>query len=112
MAVHPESPQIFLDLIGQTFKGITVRKGLHLCFGNYMGRPVARRRYRHLFPSILEAGVDELALEFANRELAELDIARPITEAGITLASGVIDVKNYYIETPDDVVERIQALLK
>ena len=29
-----------------------------------------------------------------------------------TLAAGLIDVKNYYIETPEDVAERIRAALK
>jgi 5-methyltetrahydropteroyltriglutamate--homocysteine methyltransferase len=28
------------------------------------------------------------------------------------IAAGIIDVKNYYIETPDDVVQRIQKCLK
>lgn len=112
MAVHPQSPHVFLEILKRTLEGIEVRKGLHLCFGNFMGRPVARRSYRPLFPHILDAGVNELALEFANRELAESDIARSITEAGLTLAAGLVDVKNYYLESPEDVAERIRVLLK
>jgi len=111
MAVHVGDPRTFLDLLSRTLRGISVRKGLHLCFGNFMGRPVARRQYRPLFPAILDAEVDELALEFANREMSEVEIAREVMLAGKTLAAGVVDVKNYYIESPEDVAERIRMLL-
>ena len=88
------------------------RIGLHLCFGNFVGRPVAQRTYRPLFPYILDTRTDELALEFANRELAEVELGQQIAAAGKTLAAGLVDVKNYYIETPEDVAERIRAVLK
>ncbi|MCX8024023.1 MAG: hypothetical protein N3A60_02345 [Thermanaerothrix sp.] len=111
MAVHAGDPQTFLDLLSRTLEGLSVRKGIHLCFGNFMGRPVALRRYRPLFPAILDANVDELALEFANREMAETEIAREVMAAGKTLAAGVVDVKNYYVESPEDVAKRIRELL-
>ena len=43
--------------------------------------------------------VDELVLEFANREMAEVDMLREIADAGRDVAAGVIDVKNSYVET-------------
>ena len=92
--------------------GVNARIGLHLCFGNFVGRPVAQRTYQPLFPHILDTRADELALEFANRELAELELGSQIASAGKTLAAGLVDVKNYYIETPDDVAGRIRAALK
>ena len=55
--------------------------------------------------------VDELVLEFANREMAEVEILGEIATAGRDVAAGVVDVKNYYIETPEDVAERIDAIL-
>jgi 5-methyltetrahydropteroyltriglutamate--homocysteine methyltransferase len=108
-AVHPDAPAAFVDLFNRTVEGVNARIGLHLCFGNFVGRPVARRTYRPLFPAILEARADELALEFANRELAELGLGAQVAAAGKTLAAGLIDVKNYYVETPDDVAQRIRA---
>jgi 5-methyltetrahydropteroyltriglutamate--homocysteine methyltransferase len=111
-AVHPDNPRAFVELFNQTVRDVTARIGLHLCFGNFVGRPVARRTYQPLFPHILDTRTDELALEFANRERVELELGKPIAEAGKTLAAGLIDVKNYYIETPDDVAERIRAALK
>src|SRR4029079_19534039 len=55
--------------------------------------------------------VDELVLEFANREMAEVEILAEIVAAGRDVAAGVIDVKNSYLESPDDVAERIDQVL-
>ena len=111
-AVHPDQPRAFVELFNQTVEGVKARIGLHLCFGNFVGRPVAHRTYRPLFPYILETRTDELALEFANRELAEIELGKQVAEAGKTLAAGLIDVKNYYIETPEDVADRIRSTLR
>ncbi len=110
-AVHPDAPVDFVKLFNTTVEGVKARIGLHLCFGNFVGRPVAHRTYHPLFPYILEAEADELALEFANREMSEIEIAREISDAGKTLAAGLVDVKNYFIETPDLVAERIRTAL-
>ena len=60
---------------------------------------------------MLGFAVDELVLEFANREMAEVEILGEIAAAGRDVAAGVVDVKNYYVETADDVAERIDAVL-
>ena len=88
-----------------------VRIGAHLCFGNYLGRPLARRTYRPVLDAMLGFRADELALEFANREMAEVGILAEIAAAGRDVAAGIIDVKNYHLETPDEVAERIDAVL-
>jgi 5-methyltetrahydropteroyltriglutamate--homocysteine methyltransferase len=50
-------------------------------------------------------------LEFANREMAEVEILGEIAAAGRDIGAGVIDVKNYHLETADEVAERIEAVL-
>jgi len=112
-AVHVQagSPAEFVRLFNQTVAGVEARIGLHLCFGNYAGRPVAKRLYRPLFPHIQDVRADELALEFANREMAEIDLWREFP-GDKTLAAGLVDVKNYYIETPEDVAGRIRRTLE
>jgi 5-methyltetrahydropteroyltriglutamate--homocysteine methyltransferase len=55
--------------------------------------------------------VDELVLEFANREMSEIAILREVTDAGRDVAAGVIDVKNSHVETADEVAARIDAIL-
>ena len=110
-AVHPEAPREFVELFNHTVDGVHAKIGLHLCFGNFAGRPVARRTYRPLFPHILEVRADQLALEFANRELAELHLWQEFP-SDKELAAGLVDVKNYYVETPADVAERIRVALR
>lgn len=112
-AIHPDAPADFSALFNAAVQPVVgrVRLGAHLCFGNYLGRPLARRTYRPVFDAMLGFNVQELALEFANRELAELEILGELAAAGRDVAAGIIDVKNYYLETADDVAERIQAVL-
>ncbi len=110
-AVHAHSPKAFVDLFNTTVAGVNAKIGVHLCFGNFVGRPVAKRAYRPLFPHILDMHVSQFALEFANRELAELELWKEFP-SDKELAAGVVDVKNYYCETPEDVAERVRAALK
>lgn len=110
IAVRPDAPHAFVELFNATVAGVNAKIGLHLCFGNYVGRPTAKRTYRPLFPHVLDAHADQYALEFANRELAEIDLWREFPSEK-ELAAGLVDVKNYYIETPEDIAERIRAAL-
>lgn len=111
-AVHKHSPKAFVDLFNRTVEGVDARIGLHLCFGNYIGRPVAHRVYAPLFPHILDIHADEIHLEMANREMAEVELVRDVAEAGKMVAAGLIDVKNYFVETPDIVADRIRTVLR
>lgn len=112
-AIHPDAPSDFAALFNAAVEPVVgkVRVGAHLCFGNYLGRPLARRTYRPVLDAMLGFDVDELVLEFANREMAEVEILGEIAASGRDVAAGVVDVKNYYIETPEDVAERIDAVV-
>jgi 5-methyltetrahydropteroyltriglutamate--homocysteine methyltransferase len=110
-AIHPESPTDYAELFNAAVEGVNVKLAAHLCFGNYVGRPLAKRSYAPVLDMMLRYNVSQLVLEFANRELAELPICAEIA-AHKELAVGLIDVKNYYIETPEDVAERIQKVLQ
>jgi 5-methyltetrahydropteroyltriglutamate--homocysteine methyltransferase len=92
-ACHPNEPDRFLDLIGRTVAGVSAKISMHMCFGNYRGRAVGRRSYRPLFPHLARAPVQQLALEFASREMAEIELAREI-KPPMELAVGLVDVKN------------------
>lgn len=70
----------------------------HLCFGNYAGRPLAKRTYAAVFDQMMEFHVDQLVLEFANRELAELELCREIA-AHKDLAVGLVDVKSCWTKS-------------
>ena len=112
-AIHPDAPSDFAALFNAAVAPVVgkVRLGAHLCFGNYLGRPLARRTYRPVLDAMLRFDVDELVLEFANREMAEVNILGEIAAAGRDIAAGVIDVKNYHLESPDEVAGRTEAVL-
>jgi 5-methyltetrahydropteroyltriglutamate--homocysteine methyltransferase len=112
-AIHPDAPSDFAALFNAAVEPIVgqVRLGAHLCFGNYLGRPLARRTYRPVLDAMLGFRVDELVLEFANREMAEVDLLGEIAAAGRDVAAGVVDVKNYHLESPEEVAERTDAVL-
>ncbi|HEV8635046.1 MAG TPA: methionine synthase [Chloroflexota bacterium] len=110
-AVHPDAPDEFTELFNATVEGVEAKIGLHLCFGNFVGRPVAKRLYRPLFPRILDVKADQFALEFANRELVELELWREFP-SDKELAAGLVDVKNYWVETAEDVADRIRRALE
>ena len=103
-----------VDVFNRTVAGVKGRchLGTHLCFGNFKGRAVGRRRYAPMFPAFLEMDADELHLEMASREFAELEVIEQVVAAGKDVNVGVIDVKSYYVESPEDVEERIRAALR
>ncbi len=110
---HKEDPKRFVEIFNRTVESIVGKCHLstHLCFGNYKGRAVGLRHYAPMFPAFLDMKVDEIHVEMASREFAELEILKLITEKK-DAAVGIIDVKSYYIETVEDVANRIRTCLK
>jgi 5-methyltetrahydropteroyltriglutamate--homocysteine methyltransferase len=109
-ACHPSHPERFLELIDKTVEGVRAKISLHMCFGNYRGRAVGWRSYKPLFPHLNRAAVHQLALEFASREMAEIELAKEIP-APLELAVGLVDVKNTWVEPPELVAERLRTVL-
>jgi 5-methyltetrahydropteroyltriglutamate--homocysteine methyltransferase len=110
---HREDPRRFVDIFRRTVESVhgRCRLSTHLCFGNYKGRAVAPRRYAPMFPAFLDLPVDEMHFEMASREFAELELIKPVAER-TDVAVGVIDVKSYYIETPEDIAARVRDCLR
>jgi 5-methyltetrahydropteroyltriglutamate--homocysteine methyltransferase len=55
--------------------------------------------------------VDEIHVEMASREFAEIEIIEQIASVK-DVAVGIVDVKSYYIETADDIAERVRRCLR
>jgi 5-methyltetrahydropteroyltriglutamate--homocysteine methyltransferase len=110
---HREDPKRFVDIFNRTVEPVAGRCRLstHLCFGNYKGRAVGLRRYAPMFPAFLNFNVDEIHVEMASREFAELELIAKIASTK-DVAVGIIDVKSYYVETAEDVAARVRACLK
>ncbi len=110
-ACHPDEPEYFLDVIARTLDGVKAYISMHMCFGNYRARAVGWRSYALLFPHIGRAKVNQLALEFASREMAEVALLGKLPET-MDVAVGLVDVKNTWIEPPELVASRLREVLK
>ena len=110
---YREDKARFVDIFNRTVEPIVgkCRLSTHLCFGNFKGHAVGYRRYAPMFPEFLDFDVDEIHVEMASREFAELDRIAAIAERR-DVSVGIIDVKSYYVESVDDVVERVRNCLK
>ncbi len=115
MIARDQDPLLAVEAAQRALAGIDVAKSVHICFGDNQGRPFAWRRYDPLVRELVKIPADEWVLEFANREMAEVELwPQWLDQAGrhLFLAAGVVDVKSSYIETPDDVAWRVQTLLR
>lgn len=103
----------FVDIFNRTVEPIVGRCRLstHLCFGNYKGHAVGYRRIAPMFPDFLDFKVDEMHVEMANREFAEIEMIGMIAER-MDVAVGIVDVKSYYIESVQDIKDRIRLCLQ
>ena len=110
---HKENPQKFVDIFNRTVESVAgkCRLSTHLCFGNFKARAVGKREYKSMFPQFLKMNVDEFHLEMASREFSEIEIIGEIAKTK-DVAVGIVDVKSYYIETPEDIAERVRLCLK
>ncbi|HET7876449.1 MAG TPA: methionine synthase [Methylomirabilota bacterium] len=110
-AIVPGQHAEYIKMFNACVEGVKAKIGYHICFGNLLSRPRGKRTYRWMFPALLEARCDQFVFEYANREMAEIEMWK---EVGVDreVACGVVDVKSFYMETPEDMAERIRLCLK
>jgi 5-methyltetrahydropteroyltriglutamate--homocysteine methyltransferase len=107
---YKEDTRKLADLLNRTLEPVAgqCRLSTHLCFGNYKGHAVGPRRYEPMFPDFLGMKVDEIHVEMAGREFAELEIIGEIAKKR-DVAVGIVDVKSYYIEPVEEIAARVRA---
>ena len=111
-ATTHEDARRLVEIFNRTRDGVTgARVGLHLCFGNFKGRSHDRRDYSYMFPAVNDARADQINFEFANREFAQLELLKQFT-SGAKAGVGVVDVKSYFVEKPEEVAASIRLAMK
>ncbi|MCX6044024.1 MAG: cobalamin-independent methionine synthase II family protein, partial [Chloroflexi bacterium] len=110
---YKEDPARFVEIFNRTVAPVVGKCHLstHLCFGNFKGHAVGPRQYAPMFPAFLDMTLDEIHVEMASREFAEIELIEQIAEK-CNVAVGIVDVKSYYIETPADIANRVRLCLK
>lgn len=99
------------EIINRTTAGHAGRIAVHVCFGNNAGRPLTPRSLSALMPAMRVLDCAMLVLEFANREMADLDVLSELSRSHL-IGVGVIDVKSFHCETPGEVAERLERVLR
>ncbi|MEZ4727587.1 MAG: hypothetical protein R3E79_10690 [Caldilineaceae bacterium] len=110
---YREDTARFVDIFNRTVEPVVgqCRLSTHLCFGNFKGHAVGYRRYAPMFPAFLDMHLDEIHVEMASREFAEIELIGEIARHR-DVAVGIIDVKSYFVETPAVVAERVRLCLQ
>ncbi len=110
---YKEDTKRFVDIFNRTVAPVVdkCRLSTHLCFGNYKGHAVGPRQYAPMFPDFLEFNVDEIHLEMASREFSEIALIKEVAKVK-DVAVGIVDVKSYYIETPEDIAQHVRICLE
>jgi 5-methyltetrahydropteroyltriglutamate--homocysteine methyltransferase len=108
---RPLSLQDSAAAMNGSLEGLNIRTAVHVCFGNNAGRPMGDRRMGPLRDAIDRLNCSQLMLEFANREMADIDMLKDLS-ASFEIGAGVVDVKNFYVEPPELIAERIGQCLE
>jgi 5-methyltetrahydropteroyltriglutamate--homocysteine methyltransferase len=111
LAGHPDQIELAIAAVNIVTADVDTHVALHVCYGNRYARPAWEGHYDFLFPAVLDAGVDELVLEFGRKGLDDLELFRRYPNS-FELGAGVIDVKSNTIETPEVVADRLYQALK
>jgi 5-methyltetrahydropteroyltriglutamate--homocysteine methyltransferase len=110
---YKEDTRRYVDIFNRTVESVAGRTRVctHLCFGNYKARAVGPRQIAPMFPAFLDFKCDEMHVEMASREFAELELIARIARR-TDVAVGIVDVKSYYVETAEDIARRVKRCLE
>ena len=100
-----------IDDLNRVVAGIDgIKTALHVCRGNRARTVYAHGDYEPIMPHLLQANVDQLAMEFAVSQAGDIAIfAQFPTDKEIGL--GVVDVRGEFADTPELIVERVEKAL-
>jgi 5-methyltetrahydropteroyltriglutamate--homocysteine methyltransferase len=100
--------------LNQALHGLTAdRVRLHVCWGNWEGPHKYDVAMDVILPALYQANVGALGLEFANprRQHETAALRRHKLPDRMLLIAGVIDSKSNFIEHPEVVAQRIEAVV-
>ena len=114
-AEFAKTVELHVAALNKALEGIPRdRVRLHVCWGNWEGPHNHDVDMDVLLPALYEARVGGLGLEFANprRQHEVAAITKRALPDHLTLVAGVIDSKSNFIEHPEVVAQRLEAVVR
>ena len=113
-AEFAEQTEKHVDALNKALEGIPRdRVRLHVCWGNWEGPHIHDVAMEVVLPPLYQANVGAIGLEFANprrqHETAALKANKPPKDMAVI--PGVIDSKSNFVEHPEVVAQRIEAVV-
>jgi 5-methyltetrahydropteroyltriglutamate--homocysteine methyltransferase len=102
------------DVMAQCVDGVDAKIAWHFCYGNAWGNRLADlypAGYEAVLPHFYDVPVDQFVLDFANREMVDIDALRTLP-GDKEVAIGVLDIRTTMVETPEQVAERIRRVIE
>jgi len=100
ISTRPDEIELAIEAMKIVTEGIGTKTVSHICYGDFT----------LIYPRILHLAVDQLDLEFANSNFANLEIFEH-PKFTKEIAVGVLDVHSHIIEKKDEVKENIKKAL-
>src|SRR3954451_14274804 len=100
------------DVVAQCVDGGDAKIAWHFCYGNAWASllaDLAPAGYEAVLPHFYDVPVDQFVLDFANREMADIDALKTLPDDK-EVAIGVVDIRAMMVETPEDVAARIRKV--
>lgn len=101
ISTRPDEIELAIEAMKIVTEGIKAKTISHICYGDF----------KVMYPRILDLAVDQLDLEFANSNFANLEIFMH-PKFTKEIAVGVLDVHSHIIEKKDEVKENIKKALE
>ncbi|MBI3011466.1 MAG: methionine synthase [Candidatus Omnitrophica bacterium] len=101
ISTRPDEMDLAIEALGIVTRGLRAKTITHICYGNFAA----------IGPKLHQLPVDQVDLEFANRNFELLEFFRGKRfpkEVGL----GVVDVHDHRIESRDEVIKNLKKALK
>jgi 5-methyltetrahydropteroyltriglutamate--homocysteine methyltransferase len=112
LALDDESDWV-IDVLNAWIDGVDAKIAWHCCLGAGYGNTF--RAVEDALPRVLErwmaVNVEQYALDFALRDMVDVK-ALEVVSKDKEVQVGVIDIRSLYIESDDEIVERIHKVLE
>ena len=112
LALDPENDWV-IDVLNAWIEGVDAKIAWHCCLGAGYGNTF--RAVEDALPRVLErwmeVNVEQYALDFALRDMVDVGALKELDDDR-EVQVGVIDIRSLYIETDDEIVERIHKVLE